>query len=44
MRVETPIKQTLDSGGKSKKIETRSYHCEVCNSFVRSEEREVIGE
>jgi uncharacterized protein with PIN domain len=44
MRVETSTRQTLDSQGKKKKIKTTSYHCEACNSFVRNEEQEIIGE
>lgn len=44
MRVETSTRQTLDSEGKSKKIKTTNYHCESCNSFVRSEEQELIAE
>ncbi len=27
---------------QTKKIETRTYHCEVCNTFVRDEEIELI--
>lgn len=27
--------------GKPKQIETRSFNCECCNSFVRSEDREM---
>ena len=33
-------------GGQQKKIETVSYHCRVCGTFVRSEEKpaESVGE
>ena len=31
-----------DSNGTKKSIITVSYHCEACNSFVRSEEHEVM--
>ncbi|HJZ66992.1 MAG TPA: hypothetical protein VKF81_02520 [Blastocatellia bacterium] len=43
MRVETSTRETPDSEGKNKKIKTSIYHCELCNSFVRSEDQ-VIAE
>ena len=33
-------REEVDSEGKTKRIVTTSYQCEVCGSFVRSEDRE----
>ena len=41
MTVSTSRREEIDSEGKVKKILTKSYHCETCHSFVRSEDTEV---
>lgn len=38
MQVSTVITKRKDKKGKEKEILISSYYCEVCNSFVRSEE------
>jgi hypothetical protein len=44
MIVSTTTREGTDSEGKIAKIETRTYHCEACHSFVRSEEIEVADD
>jgi hypothetical protein len=44
MTVSTSQREETDSEGNSRKILTRNYHCETCQSFVRSEDIEDIGE
>jgi hypothetical protein len=38
MRVTTDRRKVVDAKGKTKVILTRIFHCETCNSFVRSED------
>ena len=40
MRVTFSNREELDSDGNKKQIKTKSYHCEVCQLFVRSEDLE----
>ena len=40
MRVTVSQRNETGVDGTPKKIETRSFSCECCNSFVRSEDRE----
>lgn len=44
MTVSITTRERTDSEGKIAKIETRTYHCEACHSFVRSEEIEVADD
>lgn len=44
MIVSITTREGTDSEGKITKIETRTYHCEACHSFVRSEEIEVAND
>jgi hypothetical protein len=44
MIVSTTTREGTDSEGKITKIETQTYHCEACHSFVRSEEIEVADD
>jgi len=37
-------REETDSDGKNRKLETRTYHCEACHSFVRNEEIEVADD
>ncbi len=39
LRVTTSSREETDSDGKAVEIITSSYHCQTCNSFVRSEEK-----
>lgn len=41
--LSTSRRETVDRDGETKTIETRSYHCDVCHSFVRSEEIELAA-
>jgi C4-type Zn-finger protein len=38
MRVSVSLRKLPDSKGNIKEIVTKSYHCESCGSFVRSED------
>ena len=38
MRVSVSRRKLVDSKENIKEIVTKSYHCENCNSFVRSED------
>lgn len=38
MRLSPSVRVQSDSEGEIKKIMTKNYQCEVCHSFVRSEE------
>lgn len=38
MSFSTSVREQSHSEGEIKKITTNSYQCEVCHSFVRSEE------
>ncbi|MEK6288794.1 MAG: hypothetical protein AABO57_24010 [Acidobacteriota bacterium] len=42
--LSTAVREQADSEGAVKKIMTKNYQCEVCHSFVRSEELEVTDE
>ena len=44
MRVSVSRRTADESEGEAKIIETRTYYCAECNSFVRSEEAEVSEE
>lgn len=41
MIVSITAREETDSKGKSRKFETRVYHCEACHSFVRNEDIEA---
>ena len=38
----TETHQEIDDNSKNKKIRTKSFHCETCQTFVRSEDSEEI--
>lgn len=38
MRVDITDREVIGADGKAKKVTTRTFHCEACNSFVRSED------
>lgn len=38
MTVSITTREETDSEGKITKIETHTYHCEACHSFVRNED------
>jgi hypothetical protein len=40
MQVSTSQRKVIDPEGNTKEILTRVFHCETCNSFVRSEDIE----
>ncbi|MEK6409949.1 MAG: hypothetical protein AABN34_23755 [Acidobacteriota bacterium] len=44
MLLSAAVREQTHSDGEIKKILTRNYQCEVCHSFVRSEELEVTDE
>ena len=44
MHVSTSTRQVTDEQGKTIQITTHSYHCETCNTFVRSEDVEQPSE
>jgi hypothetical protein len=39
MTVSAIKRKIKDKKGKEKEISIHTYHCEACNSFVRSEQR-----
>ena len=41
MRVTVSRRKESTPEGGTKEIETRSFHCESCNAFVRSEDTDV---
>ena len=41
VRVTISRRKKRDVGGKQQEIETSSFHCEVCRSFIRSEDRQI---
>lgn len=41
LRETITIETTKDENGKTKKTFVRSYHCEECNSFIKSEDSKV---
>jgi hypothetical protein len=40
MRIATSVKTVTGVDEKRKKIKTTSFHCEVCNQFVCSQDQE----
>jgi hypothetical protein len=42
MRVSTTRRTIPDKAGKAKTVLTRTFHCQTCQSFVRSEEEEEV--
>ena len=44
MVMTTSTRVTTGPEGKPNKIRTRLFHCETCNSFVRSEDIEPLKE
>lgn len=44
MTVSITTREETDSEGKITKIETHTYHCEACHSFVRNEDIEVADD
>jgi len=40
MRVSIHQRESVAADGKIKKVVTKTYHCEICASFVRSEDIE----
>ena len=44
MRESVTRRTEPDAEGDSRQIETRSHHCETCNSFVWSEDTEIKSE
>lgn len=44
MTVSVSRREGVDSKGNRKTILTKSFHCETCHSFVRSEDTEDTGE
>lgn len=44
MRLSTAVREQSHAEGEIKKILTKNYQCEVCHSFVRSEEFEVTDD
>ncbi|MFA6549481.1 MAG: hypothetical protein WCT39_06110 [Candidatus Margulisiibacteriota bacterium] len=41
LRASIVIKKTKDKRGKIKETAVTSYHCEECNSFIKSEEKKT---
>jgi hypothetical protein len=37
MRMAASTREEMDEKGKKAKIKTTTYHCMVCNTFVKSE-------
>lgn len=44
VRVTSSRRKATDADDKPKTILTRTFHCETCNAFVRSEEMEENGD
>jgi hypothetical protein len=44
MTVSISRREEVDSEGNKQEIVTKSFHCESCHSFVRSEDVEVEEE
>jgi hypothetical protein len=44
MRETVSRRKEATPDGETKEIETRSFHCETCNTFVRSEDTEVTAD
>lgn len=38
MIISTSKTKMTDFNGKKENVETKTFHCEACNSFLRSEE------
>ncbi len=43
LAVTTAERTETDEDGKEKKVITRTYHCEACGRFVRSEDSDAGG-
>jgi hypothetical protein len=41
MRETVSRREETTPEGETKEIETRTFHCETCNAFVRSDDTEV---
>jgi len=41
MRVAVSRRKEVTPDGKTREIETTSFHCETCNTFIRSEDTEL---
>ena len=41
MRISVSRRTGTGPDGKPTQVETRSFHCESCHYFVRSEDREI---
>ena len=39
MRASTCTKIVKEADGRKKRVRTVTYHCETCNTFVRSEDQ-----
>jgi hypothetical protein len=44
MEVSVSRRRAVDAEGKAREVVTRTWHCEVCHGFVRSQEAEVEGQ
>ena len=44
VKVSESRREIVDPEGETKEILTKSYHCEVCHTFVRSEDIEETEE
>ena len=42
--VSTSGRQETDKEGISREVFTKSFHCEICHSFVRSEDVEDVAD
>lgn len=42
MRESVSRRKLTTAGGETKEIEAKYFHCETCNSFVRSEDTQVL--
>jgi hypothetical protein len=43
MRVSVSRRKKVAEEGKIKEVKTRSYHCQTCHTFVRSEELDALA-
>ena len=44
MTVSISRREEVDAEGNKKEIVTKNFHCEICHSFVRSEDIEGVDE
>ena len=42
MRISLSERTEKGKRGKTKKIQSRTFHCEACHQFVRSKEVEIV--